>query len=176
MAKLLIILGTLISLTFNMVFAADTSTISITGNVLDNGCAVAVESKDFTVNLMNNAAKQFSSVGTTTPPVSFNIILSPCGGSVTAVKVGFTGIADTENSDLLKLDNYASAAAGMGIQLLDKTKNMVPLNASSSELVWIDLVPNQTNTLSFYARLMSTQLPVKAGSVTATADFTLEFQ
>ncbi len=34
-------------------FAAD-STISISGYVRDNACAVAIESKEFTVDLMNN--------------------------------------------------------------------------------------------------------------------------
>ena len=44
------------ALTATCALAAD-STITITGNVRDNGCAVAGESKDFTVDLMNNAAK-----------------------------------------------------------------------------------------------------------------------
>ena len=65
-------------------YAAD-STITISGNVRDNGCAVAGESKDFTVDLMNNAAKQFSTLGATTPAVPFRIVLSPCGGAVSAV-------------------------------------------------------------------------------------------
>jgi minor fimbrial subunit len=42
--------------------AAD-STITISGYVRDNACAVAGESKDFTVDLMDNAAKQFMPSG-----------------------------------------------------------------------------------------------------------------
>ncbi|STM40987.1 FimF protein [Escherichia coli] len=38
--------------------AAD-STITIRGYVRDNGCSVAAESTNFTVDLMENAAKQF---------------------------------------------------------------------------------------------------------------------
>ena len=49
-------------------FAAD-STISISGYVRDNACAVAIESKEFTVDLMNNAVKQFSAVGSVTPAI-----------------------------------------------------------------------------------------------------------
>jgi minor fimbrial subunit len=59
---------------------------------------VAGESKDFTVDLMDNAAKQFNAVGATTPLVPFRIVLSPCGSSVTAVKVGFVGVADSINT------------------------------------------------------------------------------
>ena len=68
----------------------------------DNACAVATESKEFTVDLMDNAAKQFNAVGATTPLVPFRIVLSPCGSSVTAVKVGFNGTPDSDNNDLLK--------------------------------------------------------------------------
>lgn len=42
--------------------AAD-STITIRGYVRDNGCSVAAESTNFTVDLMENAAKQFNNIG-----------------------------------------------------------------------------------------------------------------
>ena len=41
--------------------AAD-STITIRGYVRDNGCSVAAESTNFTVDLMENAAKQFNTL------------------------------------------------------------------------------------------------------------------
>ncbi len=41
--------------------AAD-STITIRGYVRDNGCSVAAESTNFTVDLMENAAKQFNNI------------------------------------------------------------------------------------------------------------------
>ena len=97
MTKSLYLLGAVLSLTIANAFAAD-STLTISGYVRDNACAVAGESKDFTVDLMDNAAKQFNTIGATTPVVPFRIVLSPCGGSVTAVKVGFTGVADNDNT------------------------------------------------------------------------------
>ena len=94
MRTLQYLLGALFTLGAPAALAAD-STIAISGYVRDNACAVAGESKDFTVDLQDNAAKQFYAVGATTPPVPFRIVLSPCGTSVTAVKVGFTGVADS---------------------------------------------------------------------------------
>lgn len=175
MKKNLYLLSALLSLAVTDAYAAD-STITINGYVRDNACAVAGESKEFTVDLMNNAAKQFHAVGATTPLVPFRIVLSPCGSAVTAVKVGFVGIADSVNTDLLKLDGGPSAAAGMGVQILDAQQRMLPLNATSPAISWTTLTPSQTNTLNFYARLMATQVPVTAGLVNATATFTLEFQ
>lgn len=173
--KTFYLLQALISLAVANASAAD-STITISGYVKDNACAVAAESADFTVDLMNNAAKQFHTPGATTPLVPFRIVLSPCGGSATAVKVGFVGVADSINTDLLKIDAGASAAAGMGVQILDARQAVLPLNAASSAIPWTTLSPSQTNTLNFYARLMTTQVPVTAGHVNATATFTLEFQ
>lgn len=175
MRKTLYLLCTALSLVVANASAAD-STITISGYVRDNACAVAGESKDFTVDLLDNAAKQFHAVGATTPLVPFRIVLSPCGSSVTAVKIGFVGIADSINTDLLKLDDGATAAAGMGVQILDAQQTMLPLNAASATIPWTTLSPGQTNTLNFYARLMATQVPVTAGHVNATATFTLEFQ
>lgn len=175
MNKRLYLLGAVFSLVSASTFAAD-STITISGYVRDNACAVAGESKDFTVDLLDNATKQFSRIGATTPVVPFRIVLSPCGTSVTAVKVGFIGIADNDNTHLLKLDSGTSAAAGMGIEILNGQQTTLPLNAGSATLPWTTLTPGQTNTLNFYARLMATQLPVTPGHVNATATFTLEFQ
>lgn len=175
MKKRFYLLVAVLSLVAANTRAAD-STITISGYVRDNACAVAGESKDFTVDLLDNAAKQFSSVGATTPLVPFRIVLSPCGSSVTAVKVGFVGVADNDNTSLLKLDSGASAAAGMGVQILNGQQTSLPLNAASSTIPWTTLTPGQPNTLNFYARLMATQVPVTPGHVNATATFTLEFQ
>lgn len=155
--------------------AAD-STITITGAVKANACAVAVGSKDFTVDLLNNAAKQFSQAGSVTASVPFSIVLSPCGSAATAVKILFNGTADTVNTSLLKLDNVADAAVGIGIQILNSDGSALPINATVSSLNWIPLTASQTNTINYYARLMSTQAPVTAGTVSSTATFTLEFQ
>ena len=169
------LLSAALSLVITNASAAD-STITISGYVRDNACAVAGESKDFTVDLMDNATKQLHRVGATTPLVPFRIVLSPCGSAVTSVKVGFVGVADSINTDLLQLDGGASAAAGMGVQILDAQQTALPLNAASSAIPWTILTPSRTNTLNFYARLMTTRVPVTAGHVSATATFTLEFQ
>lgn len=175
MNKSLTLMGVLLALVCATTSAAD-STITISGYIRDNTCAVATESKEFTVDLMNNAAKQFSAIGATTPLVPFRIVLSPCGGSVTAVKVGFNGMQDRDNNSLLAIDKGASAAVGMAVQVLNSQQMMLPINALSSSIPWTPLTPSQTNVLNFYARLMATHMPVTAGHVNATATFTLEFQ
>lgn len=153
--------------------AVDTSRIVITGQIRDNTCAVAATSTSVNVDLLMNAAKELSSVGATTPPVPFSIELAPCGPSAKNVKVGFTGSQEARNDALLALDS-TSSAIGMGIHLLDSNMAGVAVNADSANLQSISLTAGKSNTLNFYAQLMATG-PVSAGTVRATAGFTLEF-
>ena len=166
----------LMALTPIPLLAAD-STITITGTIKDNACVVAPASEEFTVNLMSNTVKQLYSVGShTSPDIPFSIELGPCGQSVVAVKVGFLGTADGNDASLLAIDTGASAATGVGIELLDNNKTQIPVNAASSALRWISLTPGTTNTLTFYARLKASALPVTAGGTNGSATFTLEYQ
>ncbi len=175
MRKPFYILCLLSLFTARITLAAD-STITINGNVKDNACSVSSGSQDFVVDLMSNSAKQLYQIGATTPMVPFNIVFDKCGGSAIAVKVGFTGVADGDNTTLLNIDGGGGAAEGMGIQILDNNRNAIALNAGTSALDWSTLTGGQSNTLYFYARLMATRSPVTAGLVRATANFTLEFQ
>ncbi|OTF78298.1 hypothetical protein BLA29_014817, partial [Euroglyphus maynei] len=92
------------------------------------------------------------------------------------VRVGYVGTSDSDNTTLLKIDAGTNAASGIGVQILDRDKTPIPLNAAQDSLKWTTLTAGQPNTLGFYARLMATRAPVMAGTVTATANFTLEFQ
>ena len=167
------LLAAMLALASATIQAADV-TITVNGKVVAKPCTVSTTNA--TVDLMENAAKQFNNIGATTPVVPFRILLSPCGNAVSAVKVGFTGVADSHNANLLALENTVSAASGLGIQLLNEQQNQIPLNAPSSAISWTTLTPGKPNTLNFYARLMATQVPVTAGHINATATFTLEYQ
>lgn len=90
--------------------------------------------------------------------------------------MGYVGTSDGDNITLLKIDAGTNAASGIGVQILDSDKTPIPLNAAQDSLKWTALTAGQSNTLGFYARLMATRAPVTAGTVTATANFTLEFQ
>lgn len=165
----------LLILTATTAFGAD-SMITIHGYVQDKTCAVDTGNRDLTVDLMSNADKQYFAQGVSTLAVPFQIILSPCGASASAVRVGFSGVEDSINHGLLKIDSGASAATGLGIQILNSQHTALPLNSALSSTQWISLQPGQTNTLLYYFRLVATTFPVLAGRVSSTASFTLEFQ
>jgi P pilus assembly protein, pilin FimA len=175
MNKLPYLLSAALTMSAFSALAVD-STITITGYVHDNACAVSTTSKNLTVDLQAHAAKQFYAVGASTAMIPFSIVLSPCGGSVTAVKVGFSGTADSANTTLLGLNQTSSTASGIGVQILDGNQVALPLNAPFTSIAWTPLTGSQTNILNFYARMMATRVPITAGQVDADATFTLEFQ
>lgn len=155
--------------------AADT-TVMVTGVVHDNTCAVQTSSANFSVNLLQTASKQLTTPGTSSPPVPFSIRFSRCGSAATAVRIGFTGSSDPDNSHLLKTDTGAGTAQGVAIQLLTGSQIPVAINAAQSDLSWLNLTGGQPATLQFWARMMAVSTPIVAGTVSATAGVTLEFQ
>ncbi|MDQ7099071.1 MULTISPECIES: fimbrial protein [unclassified Serratia (in: enterobacteria)] len=165
----------LLPLLVGSTYATDSS-ITITGYLKDGACSVAVDSQDFTVDLMSNVAKQLDHVGAVTPTIPFKIVFDKCDSSVIAVKIGYVGVSDDDVKELLRTDSGDNAASGVGIQILDNNKTPIPLNAAQSSLNWTTLTPSQSNTVGFHARLMATRFPVTAGNISATANFTLEFQ
>ncbi|MFC6376540.1 fimbrial protein [Tatumella terrea] len=166
-------------LPFSMVgscLAAD-SVINITGTVQANTCTVSTASQNMTVDLSTYASKNFSKVGSVSPMVPFSLDFSSCGGVASGVKVGFTGVADSNNSSLLEIDSGDSTdAQGIGIEILDNDQTVIPINQSEDNMSWHSLTAGQANSLTFYARMMSTVYPVTAGVVTASATITLEFE
>lgn len=153
------------------------SVINITGTVRDNTCVVSAASRDMTVNLQSYSSKTFTTVGAASGMVPFTLTFSSCGSAASAVKVGFTGVADTTNSILLKIDGGNSTdAQGIGVEILDKDQTVLPLNQSADDMTWHTLTAGQQNSLNFYARMVSTTSPVTAGLVNASATITLEFE
>ncbi|MGP3121118.1 fimbrial protein [Serratia nevei] len=155
--------------------AAD-STTTIKGYLKDNACSVSVDSQDFTVDLLSNVSSNINRIGAVTPVIPFKIVIDKCSSSAKAVRVRYTGTSDTVNTSLLQVATGINTASGVGIQILDSGKTPIRLNAAQSSLKWNTLTPNKSNTLDYYARLMVTRTPVRAGKVTATANFTLEYQ
>jgi len=169
------ILSLAVGLMISPAHAAD-STLNITGNVVDNTCEISTESQNFSVNLQTHASKQFLSQGSVSEMVPFSIVFSNCGSAATGVRLGFSGVAISPDSPLLKNDSADDAAEGIGIQILDATRKVVYINLDQDSLGWNRIEAGSGNALQFYARMVANEFPVTAGRVRATATMTLEFQ
>lgn len=172
MHKLMLIVA--LSLLFTTKGSAYDTLVHINARVTGNTCTVETNSKRITVKLGQIATKDFISTTITqqrTPVIPFSIKLVDCQPKASAVKVSFNGRADPIDNALLALDS--TGAKGVAISIMDNSGTSIDINDKSQSYT---LLPNQDNTLQFYARYVATQLPVQAGSANATATFLLEYQ
>ncbi|MER2801001.1 fimbrial protein [Proteus mirabilis] len=172
MHKLMLIVA--LSLLFTTKGSAYDTLVHINARVTGNTCTVETNSKRITVKLDQIATKDFISTTITqqrTPVIPFSIKLVDCQPEASAVKVSFNGRADPIDNALLAID--ATGAKGVAISIMDNSGASIDINDKSQSYT---LLPNQDNTLQFYARYVATQLPVQAGSANATATFLLEYQ
>lgn len=169
----LYLIPTLPALLFCTTLQAHDGTVNITGTIRSNTCTVSQESNGQTVQMGQVASNLFNHAGTTTPPQSFTLNLLDCGSAVNTVAVTFTGTPDQHNRAVLALDSDPGCATGIGIELLDKNKDPLPLSITSPPTS----LPSGQTTLSlvFYAQYIATGSTVMAGTANASATFTLVY-
>lgn len=148
--------------------------VKVNAKVMGNTCTVETNSKSINVKLGDIATKDFTSTSITqqrTPVIPFSIKLIDCQPEASGVKVSFNGTGDLSDNTLLAINS--EGAKGVAIALMDKSGTAMAINQQSQSY---PLLPNQDNTLHFYARYVATHLPVNAGQANATATFLLEYQ
>ncbi|NLU17061.1 MAG: fimbrial protein [Serratia liquefaciens] len=171
----LIAVGVFATLTGTSLAHADLGSInlSMTATLVANSCEVSPDSKDKTVDMGTWASKQFASTPTL-PPVRFTLNLENCGAGASNVAVTFNGTADTSDSTLLALNSGGGAATKVGIAILDKDRNRIPLGQPGPLM---PLTPNAANvSLVFYSQYVATGGQVTTGAANADATFTLDYQ
>lgn len=150
---------------------ADSSSISVTGLLLENTCSVDINSRSFDVELGQHDSRQFKFVGDTSESTKFNIKLISCGNAVTAAELMFSGKADDNAPELVNIEDNGGGVQGLGIQLLDKEKNKLSINKH----FLVALQPGNQE-LTFYAQLKATDIPVVPGNIDTVVDFVLNYQ
>lgn len=149
------------------------------GELVNASCAVDTSSANQTINMGQIRTGSFTSVGSTTGPVPFEIRLTGCdtaviGGATTppTVKVGFTGVVDSTNANALSVTG-TGAAKGIGLQILDRSGTAVPFDGTAT--TELDVVAGNMS-IPFNARYISTLAAVVAGSANANATFYLTYE
>ncbi|AJR00393.1 fimbrial protein [Hafnia alvei] len=153
-------------------------TITFTGNITADSCTVAVNggASSATVDLGNVSTSDFTTVGDVSTVKDFTLNLTACSAGVTNVSVVFDGQGDTADSTTFKNnDSGANAANGVGVRLYNNgggsTAQIAPHGVSA---VYVPV--GGAVDIPFSARMASTADAVKAGTLTATADYTINYQ
>lgn len=154
-------------------------TVHFKGQIVNAACSVSPESSDQTVNLGQYRSALFTSVGTRSGSVPFNIVLQDCDNTVaTNATIAFSGDVDPNDPTVLSTSNIgggiSGAASGVGIEISDKLGTVLPPDGSTFSAPY-SLITG-TNTLAFNARYKSTADTVTPGDADADATFVLQYQ
>jgi type 1 fimbria pilin len=161
----------------NVARAADSDyNLKITGTIVAQTCDVTSQSQNQTVNIGDFSTPEFPSTGSTGAEKPFKIDLTGCTPGIAGAKVMFSGAADATNPDLLALSDTSGGgemATGVGVEILDGSKNTIAINNTDSGLFSLQ---EGSNSLQFYLRYKSTTDTVTAGNATAVMYFDLQYQ
>ena len=151
--------------------SANSTTITVIGEVRQAACIIDINSIDIPVYLGDVSTYKFHNVGDSSSPIEFTITLNECPLTTTKSLVKFDGFGDPNNNTLLRLDNISGSAKGVGIGIYDATGKQVPLWTASSNYP----ITTGTNVLRFTAKFVASILPVTAGAAEASSDFTINY-
>ncbi|QQQ32586.1 fimbrial protein [Salmonella enterica] len=171
----------LAAITLSPAALADTAkdgTVHITGLIKQNACTVKTDSVLIEVTLQEEFASLFTAAGQTAGDTDFTIELENCDANVySSVQARFEGTLDGTDATILKNEDDAE---NIGVQILDKTGDSTPMTFNDLQ-AWSAPVNLPTAegvtelSMPFTARYISTAVPVKSGTVDATATFYLQY-
>jgi major type 1 subunit fimbrin (pilin) len=159
-----------VAVLFSGLVQADGGKINFNGEILDTACEIDTGSKDLDVNLGKVSKTDFSGAGSIAAETGFELKLTNCP-IVTSATIKFEGTAKDGDNKVIDVKDDVGAAGGVGIQILDASRNVVPLFTPSSSY---DLLEGM-NTLAFTARYYATAAEVTAGPANAVANFTVNY-
>lgn len=172
---------TLFALIHSLAVYADDGAVynlRVTGTIISESCEVDTSSQEQSVSLGEFDSSDFPSMGATSAWVPFNITLKNCSKAINGTKIWFSGLADTDNPNLLALSDTgrgteSTLATGLGVEIMDASQVIVPINNTESSTY-----PLQTgdNELTFNLRYKSTRQDVTPGDATAVMYFDLLYQ
>lgn len=166
------------------VYAAQSGTISFSGNIAAPACTTLVgaatgtsggtASLSASITLNNAAPADFSVVGSYVNKTPFNIQLTGCTrGTATTVFAKFGGTAHEDDPNVLK----NTGSSDVALAILDSTDAEVSLNSEQSTGALVNLpVTEGAVTLPYKVAYKSMVQPASAGSVAATTTYTIAYR
>lgn len=171
MKKILISAALVMASAFTGLASAADGTISFTGKIIDDACNIKGSSPSIDFGTISEGS--LSGAGTSTAATLFNIVLEDCPTAATSAKITFDGPTDINNRSLLAVTTGSDAAEGVAVGFFEKdSTTLIPIGSASASQ---SLIPATDTTLEFIAKYVSNGAPVVAGTVNASADFTVTY-
>lgn len=145
--------------------------IELYGVVTTASCGVLESEQEKYVKLGTISSKNLSQTGDQSAPIPFQFEMRNCppDGSVT---IRFDGVKDTDNIELLALENVTNKASNIAIEIRDQDKNRLAIGQQSTRFK-VD-ADGHASAL-FYANYIVTKGQATAGSANANAQFSIQY-
>jgi type 1 fimbria pilin len=144
---------------------------NLVGSVTFTYPSCTVNNNVINVVLPTISTTAFNGIGTTAGATAFNISLNCSAGSTLAIEFDTSNPASGANS-VIANSTGTGRAKNVGVQLIDH--GFVPITFGTPTVV--GATPSGPYTLTYYARYYQTAASPAAGTVSATATFTLTYQ
>jgi len=144
----------------------ETFTLANSVTIIDPACSVNTTPINVTLPTMNASA--LGSTGASAGRTGFNISLNCSSGATLDIQLNYVGT----NTGITGVLKSTGSAGGVGVQLLDQNSNPVVFGNTTV----LGATPNNSQwNIPYFAQYYRTGT-VTAGSVTASATFTLSYQ
>ncbi|WP_044611900.1 fimbrial protein [[Enterobacter] lignolyticus] len=166
------LVSAILSLSVLQVANAADGMINFTGNI--TGTACVVDTTSVAVDLGTVSASAFSGgAGTTAAAKRFNIVLKSCPASISSASIRFDGTTNTINPSILALST-GEPASNVGVAIYEQDNaTLIPIGSASADVA---LLADVNNTLTYFAKYMSTGTTVGVGSARSSTAFTVTYQ
>jgi type 1 fimbria pilin len=155
------IFGAALALLPTMVWSAANVTVNFQGSFVTPTCNFSVNGGNST-NIGTYPYTYFDT-NTSTPAVQIPIVATGCTTGINTIHLGFSGAADSSNSQLFAV-NRGSGVTGVAIELLYNAQST--RIQPGSTVNWAGVDPGRpTNTWNFWARFYKTTGAMGAGSI-----------
>jgi len=163
--------GVLVACVLMPAACADVIQVQMTGNIYANTCAVDSASQNLTVDLGQDSASNFRSIGDTGEWKDFDLTLSRCPTTITLATAQFKGQADAQHPTTFA---NTGTAGGLALELANRQDK----TALAPQATFSVSVNQSDHTANFplSARYYATRDPVTAGTFNATVQVTFTYQ
>lgn len=139
-------------------------------SIVKRSCGVTVGEETKNVDLGTNAAKSLKTRGERSVKKQIKFVLSKCPENG-KVFITLSGIADPQDSSLLRLNPHPNLAKNLAIEISDENNNRVEINKPSSKY---SADRNGNLTIDLYANYYAFG-PSTAGIANSTAYFLVQY-
>lgn len=143
--------------------------IHLRGNITTSTCHVLISNSSQIVEMGMLRTNQFSSLGSLSDAVPFEIELQGCDRNFT---IAFYGVSDSKDPQVLKAGRGVNAVKGVGLAIFDLKGNIIPPDSIHKRL---DKTYPRESPLRFVARYRATSRQVIGGNADAWTEFKLSY-